>query len=337
MQRDARILVVGPSWIGDTVMSQCLFKALKGRDPDIAIDVLAPPGMGPVLSRMPEVDAVLPSPFGHRNFHLAKRIGVGRTLVGRYAAAYVLPGSWKSAIIPYVARVPRRIGYLREARWGLLNDIRPLPSAIKRKTAIAYQALAEPEVAADRSRLAVPALRVDMDNRDHLLGIDGLSEGAFAAFFPGAEYGPAKRWPARHWSALAGRLDRLGLRVVLFGSPKDRDFGQEIVTAQSSILDLTGRTSIKDAIDLISAARFAVTNDSGLMHVAAAVGRKLVAIYGSTSPNDTPALSDATAFLSLGLPCSPCFKRTCPLGHFDCLEKLEPAMAMRAIETLGAI
>jgi len=151
---------------------------------------------------------------------------------------------------------------------------------------------------------------------------------------PGAEFGPAKRWPARHWIALAERLDRLGVRAVLLGSKADIPVGNEIAEGRSSILDLTGRTRMEDAIDLISAARFAVTNDSGLMHVAAAVGCKVVAVYGSTSPDDTPALSSQARFASLGLSCSPCHKRICPLGHLDCLEKLEAGEVMRTLAAL---
>ena len=335
--KDHRILVVGPSWVGDAVMSQCLLKALTARDPSAAIDVLAPPSVASLLGRLPEVSAVLPSPFRHRDFSLRQRIGLGRSLAGRYSAAYVLPGSWKSAVVPFVARVPRRCGYLGEARWGLLNDIRPLPAAMKRKTAIAYQALAEPEVVTEPSRLRTPSIEVDRENRSRLLRSFGLSVGAFAAFVPGAEFGAAKRWPIRHWIALAERLGRMGVRTVLFGSKNDAGVGTEIAQGRSSIVDLTGRTRIEDAIDLISASRFAVTNNSGLMHVAAAVGCKVVAVYGSTSPDDTPALSQTARFISLRLPCSPCRKRTCPLGHLDCLEKLEAVEAMRALATLDAL
>jgi heptosyltransferase II len=336
VMKDHRILIVGPSWVGDAVMAQCLFKALGARDPSAAIDVLAPPSVAPLLGRLPEVSAVLPSPFKHCDFSLRRRISLGRSLAGRYSAAYVLPGSWKSAVVPFAARVPRRCGYVGEARWGLLNDIRRLAPPAKRKTAIAYQALAEQEVVTEPSRLYRPSIRVDPENRDRLLQSFGLSAGAFAAFVPGAEFGPAKRWPIRHWIALAERLDRMGVRTVLFGSKNDASIGRGIAEGRPFILDLTGRTGIEDAIDLIAASRVAVTNDTGLMHVAAAVGCKVVAVYGSTSPDDTPALSVTARFLSLGLSCSPCRERACPLGHLNCLEKLEAAEAMRQLATLDA-
>jgi heptosyltransferase-2 len=216
VMKDQRILVVGPSWVGDAAMSQCLFKALRARDPSATIDVLASPSIAALVGRLPEVSAFLPSRFRHRDFSLGRRISLGRSLAGRYGAAFVLPGSWKSAVVPFAARVPRRCGHLGEARWGLLNDIRRLPPSARRKTAIAYQALAEPEVVTEPWRLRRPSIRVDAENQNRLLHAFGRSAGAFAAFVPEAEFGPAKRWPIRHWIALAERLDRMGVRTVLF-------------------------------------------------------------------------------------------------------------------------
>jgi heptosyltransferase-2 len=333
---DHRILVVGPSWVGDAVMSQCLLKALKARDSAAAIDVLVPSFLTPLFDRLPEVSSVLTSPFRRREFNLPGRIGLGRSLAGRYGTAYILPGSWKSAVVPFAARVPRRCGFLGEARWALLNDIRPLAQSVKRRTAVLYQALAEPEVVSEPSRLRTPSMKVDIENRDRLARSFGLSVGGFAAFAPGAEFGPAKRWPPRHWIALAERLGRLGIRTALFGTSNEVAVGREIAEGRTSVVDLIGRTRLEDAIDLISAARFAVTNDSGLMHVAAAVGCKIVAVYGSTSSDDTPALSKTARFASLSLACSPCRERTCPLGHSDCLEKLEDLAVLNALTTLDS-
>lgn len=329
-----RILVVGPNWVGDVVMSQCLLKALRIRHPDVAIDIFAPASVAPLLERMPEVKRVIISPFAHREFRFFERMRLGRSLAREYSSAYILPGSWKSALVPFAAGAPRRTGYLGEARWGLLNDIRPMPPAMRRRTAFAYQALAEPEIFSDPARLLTPSIVADADNRTRLLRQFSLSLADFVVFVPGAEFGPAKRWPSRHWRALAERLDRIGLRTVLLGTKNDAAVGAEIAAGRSGVLDLTGWTRLEDAIDLISAARFAVTNDSGLMHVAAALGTKVAAVYGSTSPEDTPALSPASRFISLGLPCSPCRKRVCPLGHFDCLQKLEAIEVVRALASL---
>src|SRR5271154_6260697 len=318
-----RILIVGPSWVGDVVMSQCLLKVLRIRDPDAPIDVLAPASVAPLVERMPEVARVIISPFTHREFRFYERMRLGRSLARRYSSAYVLPGSWKSALVPFAAGAPRRTGYLGEARWGLLNDIRPMPPSMRRKTALAYQALAEPEIFGEPARLQTPSIAADADNRTRLLRQFSLSPIDFVFFVPGAEFGPAKRWPSKHWIALAERLDRIGLRIVLLGAKNDAAIGAEIAAGRSGVLDLTGRTRLEDAID------------PGLMHVAAALGTKVAAVYGSTSPEDTPALSPASRFVSLGLPCSPCRKRVCPLGHFDCLQKLEAVEVARAVASLG--
>ncbi len=321
------ILVIGPRWVGDMVMAQSLFAALKARDPACAIDVVAPTWATPLLDRMPEVRTRIDAPFKPKEFGLADRWRLGRSLAGRYDEAYVLPGSWKSALVPFFARVPVRIGYRKEMRFGLLNRIPDLPKALKRKTAETYFRLAGlPGPRPD------PRLSVDPANRDRLLAENGLEAGRVVAFMPGAEYGPAKRWPSRHYAALARELMARGDRVFLLGSPKDAEVGAEIVSFAPGVIDLTGKTRLEDAIDLLSTARLAVCNDSGLMHVAAAVGTPIVAVYGSTSAENTPPLSPRAEIVTLALPCSPCHAKVCPLGHLDCLEKLEPARVLAAAE-----
>ena len=333
--RNTRItgaLVIAPGWVGDMVMAGCLLQALRRHDPDLAIDVLAPDWVAPIAARFAPVRAIVRSPFRHGDLALIERVRLGRSLAGRYKTAYVLPGSWKSAVIPFAAGIPRRIGYLREMRFGLINEVRTIDPALKRKTAIAYQALVDPNAASEPALREPPVLAVDPANRDRLLRDHGLEAGGFVAFIPGAEFGPAKRWPVRHWIDLADRLDRQGRRVVLFGSPKDAEIGRAIADGWPHCVDLTGRTRLEDAIDLLSAAPVAVANDTGLMHVAAAVGCRVIGVYGSTSPDDTPALSETARFVSLALPCSPCRKRVCPLGHLDCLETLTADRVTAAME-----
>lgn len=320
-----QILVIGPRWVGDMVMAQALFAALKARDPDCAIDVVAPAWATPLLDRMPEVRTRIDAPFRPKEFGLSARWRLGRALAGRYDAAYVLPGSWKSALVPFFARVPVRIGYRKEMRYWLLTRMPALPKALKRKTAETYFRLAE----AGGSR-PDPRLEVDPLNRDRLLSTYDLALDGYVAFMPGAEYGPAKRWPARHYAALARAFMADGDRVILLGSPKDRPVGAEIVDLAPGVIDLTGETRLEDAIDLLSGARLAVSNDSGLMHVAAAVGTGVVAVYGSTSAENTPPLTPRAEIVTLKLPCSPCHEKVCPLGHLDCLEKLEPALVLAA-------
>ncbi len=322
MTTEDATLIVGPSWVGDTVMAQCLFSALKRQAPRSAIDVLAPEWARPVLARMPEVRRAITQTFGHGEFALRQRMALGAGLRGGYARSFVLPGSWKSAIVPWAAGIERRCGYLREWRYGLLNDIRILPETRRRVTAMAFQALADPAVLTDSGRLKEPRLSTDPQNLTALLSRYGLAEKGYAALAPGAEFGAAKRWPVRHWVTLCHRLSGAGLRPVLLGSRGDRVITGQIGSRCPDALDLAGETRLEDAIDLLSGCRVAVTNDSGLMHIAAAVGVAVVAIYGSSAPRDTPPLSRSARVVTLDLACSPCRARNCPLGHLDCLEKL---------------
>lgn len=325
------ILVIGPRWVGDMVMAQCLFSALKAADPSVPIDVMAPAWATPLLDRMPEVRARLDAPFKPKEFGLGARWRIGRSLRGRYSDAYVLPGSWKSALVPFFAGVRRRVGYVKEMRYGLLTEMPALPKAIKRKTAETYFRLAG--VAGARP---VPRLTVDGDNQARLLAAHGLAVGGYVALMPGAEYGPAKRWPSRSYAEFARASMADGDRVILLGSPKDAEVGAEIVALAPGVVDLTGQTRLEDAIDLIAGARLAVCNDSGLMHVAAAVGTPLVAVYGSTSAANTPPLSDRAEIVTLGLSCSPCHQKVCPLGTLACLEDLPVARVVEAAARVTA-
>jgi heptosyltransferase-2 len=320
-----KLLVVAPSWIGDTIMMQPLLMRLKARQPDAPIHVLAPGWSAPLLGRMPEVAATIVNPFAHGEFNWQARRALGHRLASTgFSAAYVLPNSWKSALAPWFAGIPRRIGYTGEARYLLLNE-RHAKSALPRLVD-RYAALAGP---ADGP---TPDPRLSSTPAQQLAARAALglpADGAPVVFCPGAEYGPAKRWPAHHFAALAQRLDA---PVWIVGSTKDAPVGDEIARlAAGAALNLCGRTNLEQAIDLIAGARAVVSNDSGLMHVAAALDRPLVALYGSSSPIYTPPLSPRATILSLGLDCSPCFKRECPLGHLRCLEDLTPAQVIAAL------
>lgn len=328
---DRAILVIGPRWVGDMVMAQCLFTALKAVDPTRPIDVVAPAWAAPLLARMPEVRTAIEAPFKPKEFGLLARWRFGRRLAGRYATAYVLPGSWKSALVPLFAGIPERIGYRKEMRYGLLTEMPDLPAVIKRKTAETYFRLA-----ATGGRRVNPRLAVDAANRAALLAAHGLVAKHYVVMMPGAEFGPAKRWPSRHYAAFAAARMAAGDRVVLLGSAKDGEVGAEIAALAPGVIDLTGQTKLVDAIDLVAGARLAVCNDSGLMHVAAAVGTPLVAVYGSTSADNTPPLSDRAEIVSLKLPCSPCHEKVCPKGHLDCLEKLAPDLVAAAADRMEA-
>lgn len=328
MAESPTILVIGPRWVGDMVMAQCLFSALKELHPNAAIDVLAPAWAAPLVRRMPEIRQQIDFPLKPGALELTHRRRFGRLLQGRYDMAFVLPGSWKSALIPFFARIPHRIGHLREMRYGLLTDIVPLPDSVKRRTAQAYFGLAQ------GGGFRAPRLSVDTKNQVDLLDRFGLAPQKFAALMPGAEFGPAKRWPRESYAGLARGFMGKGLKVALFGSENDRDVTAEIAALAPGVVDLAGQTRLEDAIDLIAAARLAVSNDSGLMHVAAAVGTPIVAVYGSTSPENTPPLAEHRELVWLGLSCSPCHQKICPLGHLNCLKTLEVGQVAAAADRL---
>ncbi len=325
-----RFLVIGPSWIGDMVMAQSLFITLKQRHPDCLVDVVAPAWSLPVLQRMPEVDQGIDVGIGHGKLALRHRRRLGRRLAqAAYDQAFVIPRSWKAALIPFFAGVPVRTGYRGEMRYGLLNDIRKLDRQRLRQTVQRYVALAADAVADAPPPVPHPALRVDDCNQQALCRRFGLSpDEKVLCMMPGAEYGPAKQWPVRYFSALAGALLAEGWQVWILGSTKDVGTGraiQEKLSGTTSTLhNLCGQTELVDTIDLLAMARAVVSNDSGLMHVAAAVGSHVYVIYGSSTPDYTPPLTtpERADVFYLNLECSPCFERVCPLGHTDCLEKI---------------
>jgi heptosyltransferase-2 len=286
---------------------------------------------------MPEIAEVIDAPFGHGELALSARRRLGRSLRSRgYGEAIVLPNSFKSALIPFFAGIPRRTGFVGELRYGLLNvlhklDEEHLPLMAERYAKLAEQP-GEPVVR------PLPGVRLRVDEANRLATLERLTlsrEKPVAAFCPGAEYGPAKRWPARHFAGLANRLAEKGYAVWLFGTEKDKDIGDEVVRlSRGAAVNLCGKTDLAGAIDLLSLAEIVVSNDSGLMHVAAAVGRPVVALYGSSSPEHTPPLSARARLVSTGIECSPCYARECPLGHFKCMNELLPEQVMREIDAV---
>lgn len=332
-----RILVVGPAWVGDMVMAQSLFMTLKTRLPGAEVDVVAPGWSGPLLARMPEVREALLLPLGHGEFGWAIRRRMGRALrERRYTRAIVLPRSFKAALVPFHARVPVRTGYLGEQRWLLLNDVRRLDARTLPQTAQAYVALGLPRDAALPPPVPEPRLVVNEANRARLADELGLRRDApLAALAPGAEFGPSKQWPSEYFAAVAVALQEEGWQVIALGSARDAEAGAALRAAAPGVVDLCGRTRLEDAVDLLAMARVLVTNDSGLMHIGAAVGSHVVVMYGSTPPDKTPPLTAHRDVLWLGLPCSPCRQRTCPLIHHNCLRQLTPDRVLAAVHAAG--
>jgi heptosyltransferase-2 len=332
MSDKARTLVISPNWIGDAVMAQPLLRLLKQAHPERAIDVLAPPQVVPVWRRIPEADDILVTPFRHRALQLGERWRCARLLKERgYSDAYVLPNTLKYALIPWLARIPRRVGYKGEMRYGMVNvmhhDDKPRRSMVP-----FYAALARAPGPPLPGTLARPCLVVDREESEQAgkrYGVDGTRP--VVAFAPGAEFGIAKRWPPAHYGALAAEVSDAvpGVQLVLLGSRNDREVCEQVqqyaAAAGAAVLNLAGQTTLDDAIALLARASAVVSNDSGLLHIASALNRPVVALYGSTDPDYAPPLSEVARTVSLRLECSPCRKRECPLGHHDCMNKMSVA------------
>lgn len=333
-----KILVVGPAWVGDMVMAQTLFTLLKNQQ-NCVIDVIAPNWSKPLLARMPEIRSAFTLAIGHKELKLLTRYQTGKSLRAQhYDQAILLPNSFKSALVPFWAGIPQRTGWLGEFRYGLLNDIRKLdkqryPLMIQR-----FMALGLPENAELENPISIkPNLSVNPTEVSAALDKFNLDlSKPVLALCPGAEFGPAKRWPDVHYAAVAKEKLAQGWQVWLFGSPKDQDVSNLINdSVAKQCVDLTGKTNLGEAIDLLSVANMVVSNDSGLMHIAAALNRKLVVVYGSSSAKFTPPLNEAKKILSLNLPCSPCFERQCKFGHLNCLTQLEPKQVLLAMDELA--
>ena len=308
------------------VLAQSLFKILKLQHPDCIIDVAAPAWTLPLIARMPEVNHGIALPFKHGQFALFERIKFGRSLrLKAYTQAIILTNSFKSAILPYAANIPNRTSFLGEMRYGLLNDIRPLDKARLPRTVDRFVTLGLPAGASLPKEIPNPALISNKENAAAALQVLGLEvpSNKVLGLCPGAEYGEAKRWPAEYYAEVANAVLKLGWQVWLFGSEKDAAVTSEINQRTSQqCLDLGGKTVLSDAIDLMSLCEAVVSNDSGLMHIAAALDKKLIAIYGSSNPHHTPPMNSQAVVEYLGLECSPCFKRVCPLGHLNCLKQI---------------
>jgi heptosyltransferase II len=333
-----RILVIAPSWVGDAVLSQPLLARIKAREPEAVIDVLAPGWALPIFRRMDETGSTLESPFAHGELALLERRRLGHRLRETgYDRAYVLPNSFKSALVPAFARIPERIGYAGEMRYGLLTDARRLDANALPLMVERFANLADPAGATLARPVPVPRLRVSARERDSIIGRLGLAPPRnLVCLCPGAEYGPAKRWPPEYFADLAATLDGQGRSVWVIGSAKEHEIGAAIESgSRGAAISLCGRTTLDDAVVLLSAAQSVVSNDSGLMHVAAALGRPMVALYGSSSPAFTPPLSPLARIVSLDLDCSPCFKRACPLKHFNCMMQLAPARVLDELNRLS--
>ena len=337
-----KVLIVGPSWVGDMVMSQALYKALKETNPLTKISVLAQSALRPLLERMPEVDEILNSDFGHGELKLSERKRFGMNLQDEnFNRAFILPLSFKSALIPWHAKIPNRIGWRGEWRKILLTDCRKLdkkayPLMVQRFIGLAYSESTRPP-----DDLFYPKLLPKEPNQEFKYSSASLSSKKdVLAICPGAEFGKSKQWPAEYFAEVVNRVIRKGWGVWIFGSSNDRPTADLILGKieedfRDSCIDFVGKTDLSEAIDLLSLVSVVLSNDSGLMHVAAALGKNLIGLYGSTSPEFTPPLSNSKTLISTDIECRPCFERECRFGHLRCLTEIKPKRVFDAITSFG--
>jgi heptosyltransferase-2 len=340
------ILIIAPNWIGDAVMTQPLLTALKNQHPNSTIDVLASNWVAPIYRACPEVNDVIEAGFQHQQLQWDLRKKLAKELrLKKYQACFVLPNSFKSAIIPWLANIPFRIGYRGELRYGLINVALDNPSKVKRPPMVEHY-LALSQLLTDGNAIKAsslePKLQVSSDakqsTKKKLLDAN-LDPNSVFVFCPGAEYGPSKRWPTTHFAALANHVaqEHPNASMILLGSKSDHPLAEEILQqcqGSTKIHNWCGNTSLDEAIALIGLAKAVVSNDSGLMHIAAALKTPQVAIFGSSDPAHTPPLSENARVMWLKLPCSPCHKKECPLGHLKCLKDILPQQVLATLNTL---
>lgn len=341
------ILIIAPNWIGDAVMTQPLLASLKALYPESKIDVLASDWVAPIYRACSEVHEVIEAKFEHKKLQWDMRKQLAKTLqANNYQACFVLPNSCKSALIPWMANIPFRIGYRGEFRYGLINLALNNPSKVNRPPMVEHY-LALSQLLSDNSEFnadyqCTPTLNISPNARkivEAKLESANISKDSLYVMCPGAEYGATKRWPLEHFATLAQTLIKNNPlnHVILLGGKSDHNLGQEITSLANlpnHILNWCGNTSLDEAIALIGISKAIISNDSGLMHIAAALKTPQVAIFGSSDPAHTPPLSDKAKVIWLDMPCSPCHQKVCPLGHLKCLKDILPEQVFATLDTL---
>ena len=336
-----KILIVGPSWVGDSVMAQSLYKRIKKEEPSSKIDVIAPAWSLSLLDRMPEVDKKIASPFSHGDIKIYERYKLGKKLKEEsYDRSIVLTNSLKSALVPFFADIKGRTGWLGELRYGLINDIRASKKLKKSLMVEKFSALSLSKEMFSLENLSLPKLEFDPTNLTSLLEKNLIEkEIPTLALCPGAEFGPSKRWPSGYYSEIAKTYVSLGWNVFCIGSKNDENIGVEIentnnLSREKNFINLIGKTSLLDAIDLLAYTKKVVTNDSGLMHIAAAVGTPLVALYGPSSPEYTPPLTDKKQILRKMDGYKKVRYGTSEKGYHQSLVDISPEEVLIALEAL---
>mgnify|MGYP001200948281 FL=1 len=313
-----KLLIIPQNWLGDIVMSQTLLKKIKSNNPKTSIDILVNSSLKNLVERMPEINKVIILDCNHRELGLFKRLRLAKEIKkSSYDQSIVLSRSLKSSLIPYFAKIPIRTGELGELRYLLINDLKEFSKESRRKTASRYISMYS-DNNEELSENYYPSLDSNSENIKNLSEkYDLKKDKKVIIFAPGAAFGPSKMWPVNKFRELGKKLNN-DFKILILGSNNEKSIGNDIVT-NKNMVNLCGKTSIADAVDLMHISKFCVSNDSGLMHLAAATNTKSISIYGSTSPDFTPPLTKNKDIHYKGISCSPCFEKKCKYGHYNCL------------------
>ena len=313
-----KLLIIPQNWLGDIVMSQTLLKKIKSNNPKTSIDILVNSSLKNLVERMPEINKVIILDCNHRELGLFKRLRLAKEIKkSSYDRSIVLSRSLKSSLIPYFAKIPIRTGELGELRYLLINDLKEFSKESRRKTASRYISMYS-DNNEELSENYYPSLDSNSENIKNLSEkYDLKKDEKVIIFAPGAAFGPSKMWPVNKFRELGKKLNN-DFKILILGSNNEKSIGNDIVT-NKNMVNLCGKTSIADAVDLMHISKFCVSNDSGLMHLAAATNTKSISIYGSTSPDFTPPLTKNKDIHYKGMSCSPCFEKKCKYGHYNCL------------------
>ncbi len=314
-----RALVIAPQWMGDAVMSNSLIQLLAR---DYQVDVLCASWLKPIYQGMAEVNQVIALDLQHGKLQLGLYWQTAKQLRGHYQACYIIPRKLKAALIPWLAKIPQRVGYLGESRYGLIN--RRIRSEAEHKLWVQKICALYDKQAASQQSYPLPKLQTNAQNKEKWLQQLKPDKAPLVALMPGASYGPSKQWPVEQFHQ-AVKILHPEHNIVILGGKKEQQIGEQIKQGfDTGVSNLCAKTSLQDAVDILSISDFCISNDSGLMHVAAASGCFVKALYGSSSPDYTPPLTDNKQIFSDKLDCKPCFERRCRYGHYHCWQKVTP-------------
>lgn len=335
-----RLLIRSTNWIGDAVMTTPAVRAIRHNFPNAHISMLAKPWVAPVFAHSPHVDEIIIYEANGRHRGIRGTVRLAKDLRAyRFDAVILLQNAIEAALIAFMAGIPNRIGFDTDARRLLLTHPVRCTRSIKsiHQTGYYLKMIEGAGLVGGGQHLELSIGTEDRQRAERILSAHGITpDRRVVGLNPSATFGPAKQWFPERYAALGDRLNNsFDATILLFGGPSDRKLGQDISRMMAApAIDLSGRTSLGEAMALIDRCNAFVTNDSGLMHVAAALNTPLVAVFGSTNSTTTSPYSETSRIVRVPIECSPCMQPVCPLGHMNCMKRVTVEMVSNAVEDL---